>query len=102
MRVTRYVRSDGENWMVVNIRCSAHVSQTRLDRLMLANGWVRWNVLRSKFNELKKKIAAANPTKYPNWKEVKIPMVRAGLKDLPAVIAAENEIKLEPQEAANG
>lgn len=101
MRVTRYVRSDGENWIAANIRCSAHVAYQRLDALMLANGWIRWNKLRDRFNSLKQRIARENPTKYPNWKEVKIPMVRAGLKDLPAAIAAENEIKENIELVAN-
>jgi hypothetical protein len=43
MRVTKYVRSDGESWMLVKLRCSAHVSYHRFDNLMQANGWVHWS-----------------------------------------------------------
>lgn len=103
MRVTKYLKSDGESWLVCKIRCSAHVSYERLNKLMLDNGWVRWHLLRDKFTELKKKIARDNPIKYPNWKEVKIPMLSAGMKDLPAQIAAENEKKtIQIEEAVNG
>lgn len=94
MRVTRYVRADTEgNWMAINIRCSCHVSYDRLNRLMRQNGWIRWKEVRDYFNKLRKKISAADPIKYPNWKEVKIPMLKGGIKDLPPLIQQENENK---------
>lgn len=104
MRVTKYVKSDGESWLLCKIRCSAHVAYERLDALMLQNGWVRWNLLHAKFNELKKRIARDNPVRYPNWKEVEIPMRSAKLTDLPAQIMEENKNKpnVEIVEAANG
>lgn len=93
--------------MLLQIRCSAHVSYRRLDALLNQNGWIRWSRVKPHFDKLRKKIAAGDPIKYPNWKEVKIPMVRAGKKDLPAPIQAENEAKLltlegKEGEAANG
>lgn len=93
MRVTKYVKSDGQNWIMIRVRCSVTVSYDKLDKMMIQNGWVRFDKLRENFNEIKKKLAAADPVKYPNWKAVKIPM-RAGSKDdLPAGIH---------KEAANG
>lgn len=86
MRVTKYARSDGQNWIVARIRHSPHLASAQLDTMMRMNGWVRWNLLRERFNELKQRIAQGAPTKFPNWKEVKIPMFSAKLDDLPAGI----------------
>src|SRR5712664_1618680 len=83
MRVTKFVRSDGENWQMVRIRASAQCPLRLLYAAMEKNGWIRWSRFRTRLNILKKKVAAGNPTKYPNWKEVRIPMMAASLKDLP-------------------
>lgn len=95
MRVTKYVKSDGENWMLLKIRCSAHVSYDRLNRLLRTDGWVPWRLVKHKFDALKKKLAATNPTKFPNWKQIEIPMRVAGMKDVPQQIRSENEQKHE-------
>lgn len=94
MRVTKYVKSDGENWIVIRIRCSAHVSYYKLDRVMRANGWIHWSGVRDRMNVLKKKIAKSNPVKYPNWKEVKVPMIAGKRSDLPQMVANESTIHL--------
>lgn len=84
MRVTKFVRSDGENWQMVRIRASAQCPLRLLYAAMEKNGWIRWSRFRTMLNILKKKVARSNPTKYPNWKEVKIPMASANINDLPA------------------
>lgn len=86
MRVTKYLRSDGENWVVARIRHSPHLMSGRLDDLLAKNGWIKWDRLRERFNKLKKRVAKSNPTKFPNWKEVKIPTRTAVLTELPAGI----------------
>lgn len=100
MRLTKYVKSDGENWMMIKIRCSAHCSYDRLNKLMLDNGWVRWDDLKAKFDKIKKRLAATDPVKFPNWKQVVVPMIRGTKKDLPMLVQAENDAKnvevLEP------
>lgn len=79
--------------MMIKLRCSRRVAYSRLDELMLKNGWVHWSYVKSKFDELRKQLAAQNPIKYPDWKQVPIPMHKAGVKDLPAPVQAENEQK---------
>ena len=95
MRVTKYVKSDGENWIVCKLRCSAHVAYARLDSLMRQNGWIRWQEVKTRFDILRKKLAKANPIKYPNWREVQIPMRAAKLADIPKQISAENLEKID-------
>lgn len=94
MRLTKYLRSDGESWMLLKIRCSSHVSYERLNDLMHKNGWVRWSELSAQFIRLKKQIAKSDPVKYPNWKEVKIPMTAAKKSDLPAPLKEEQDQKV--------
>lgn len=101
MRVTKYVKSDGENWMMLKLRCSAQVSYDRLDKVMRANGWIHWSTVKDKFDALKKRLARQDSVKYPNWKAVVIPMVKAGIKDLPTEIRAENEAKTIQIEGAS-
>jgi hypothetical protein len=86
LRIKLYVRADGENWMVAKIRHSPMAASAKVDSIMYLNGWVPWTRLREKFNELKKRVAKGNPTKYPNWKQVEIPMRVAKLEELPPAV----------------
>lgn len=93
MRLTKYVKSDGESWMMVKIRCSVQAAYSRLDALMLQNGWVHFSDLKEKFNRLKQRIARQDPVKYPDWKRVVIPMHKGKIADLPMEFQVENEKK---------
>jgi len=94
MRVTKYVRADGENWQMLKIRCSAHVSYDRLDKALLQAGWVHWSgKIKSYFDKMRKKVAASNPVKFPNWKQVQIEFGKPNLQSLPKAIQEENEKK---------
>lgn len=94
MRLTKYCKSDGEGWMVIRIRCAKTVSYDRLNKLMAQNGWVRWSLLRDRFNELKKKCAKTDPIKFPNWKEVVIPMRAATRADMPSGIHRDKDTEI--------
>lgn len=93
MRLTKYVKSDGESWIMIKIRGSAHVSYTRLNALMRENGWIPFRLVKNKFDMLRKKLALTDPIKYPNWKQIEIPMKKGTRADLPAQIRAENDGK---------
>jgi hypothetical protein len=101
MILCKYVKSDGENWIALRIRVAPTHSQARLDDVMRQNGWVRFSDLREKFNRLKQRVAKENPIKFPNWKEVKIPMKHGTKADLPMKIKEAKDVEVLP-EAANG
>lgn len=84
MRVAKFVRSDGENWQLVRIRCSKTCSLDRLYQTMHANGWVRFNKFRNKIKIIKQKLAKQHPG--TNWKEMRIPMMAADFEQLPAEV----------------